>query len=192
MTAFKFPASRLSGGLRIAIGVAFIAIFGSTVRVAYSHGATPLKIAESIEIAAKPEVVWSVVCDFAKISDWNPMVARSVAASDERQGKERLITLKNGGQITDALIEYDGSKMTYSYRRVDDDLQAFPVSFYSATITLSPTSAGTKVQWTGGYYRGDTSNEPPENLNDDAAKKAMTDFFEAGLNNLMKLAESKS
>jgi mxaD protein len=193
MMAFKVSNIRLSGGPGLAIGIALMATLTClTARVAHSHGATPLKIAEKIEIAAKPEVVWSVVGDFAKIADWNPMVAKSAPASDDRQGKERVITLKNGGQITDALTEHDDSKMTYSYRRVDDDVQVFPVSFYSGTIKLSPTATGTQVEWTGGYYRADTSNDPPENLNDDVAKKAMTDFFEAGLNNLKKLAEKKS
>jgi mxaD protein len=193
MWASKGLRTRLSGGLPGVIDVALAATFiGLAIGTARSHGATPLKIAERIEIAAKPAVVWSIVGEFAKISDWNPMVAQSAAASDERQGKERLITLKNGGKITDALTEYDGSKMTYSYRRVDDDVQVFPVSFYSATIKLSPTPTGTEVEWTGGFYRGDASNEPPANLDDDVAKKAMTDFFEAGLNNLKKLAEEKS
>jgi mxaD protein len=174
------------------IALALLTMTGWTVEAVHPHGATPLKIAEKIEIAAQPELVWSIVGDFTKISDWNPMVAQSVAASDERQGKERVITLRSGGQIIDAMTEYDGSKMSYSYRRVDDDVQVFPVSFYSATIKLSPTTAGTEVQWTGGFYRGDASNEPPPNLDDDVARKTMTDFFEAGLNNLKKLAEQKS
>jgi mxaD protein len=193
MMTFRFSSIRLSRDSRIAVGVALMTAFtGLTARVAYPHGAAPIKIAEKIEIAAKPEVVWSIVGDFAKISAWNPMVTTSMAASDERQGKERVITLKSGGQITDALTDYDEGKMTYSYRRVDDDVQVFPVSFYSGTIKLSPSVTGTQVEWTGGYYRADTSNDPPENLNDDVAKKAMTDFFETGLNNLKTLAERKS
>jgi mxaD protein len=158
---------------------------------ALAHGASPRKIDEKIEIAAKPEAVWALIQDFAKISTWNPLVASSSAMTDELQGKERLITLKSGGKLTDALTDYEADKLTYSYRRVDDDVQAFPVSFYSATISLSPTAAGTEVEWIGRFYRGDTSNEPPDNLNDDAATKAMTDFFTAGLNKLKTLAEKQ-
>jgi len=184
--------ARFSGNTRTGICLTVTAALTSlAVASALSHGATPLKIAERIEITAKPESVWTLVGDFAQISAWNPLVARSMAAFDERQGKERLITLTTGGKITDALTEYDAGKMTYSYRRVDDDVRAFPVSFYSATIKLSPTATGTEVEWTGGFYRGDTSNEPPDNLNDAVATKAMTDFFEAGLTNLKKLAEKK-
>jgi mxaD protein len=185
----KVHGGRLFGS-RPLIGFVLTALFiGLTCSMLWAHGATPIKIEEKIEIHAKPEALWQIIGGFAQISAWNPSVTSSVAASDDRQGQERVMTLKSGGKMTDALTEYDAGKMTYSYRRVDDDVQIFPVSFYSATISLSPTATGTEVDWVGKFYRGDTSNEPPENLNDEVATKAMTDFFEAGLNNLKKLAE---
>lgn len=177
--------------VRVVILLGVSLVLANLAVSALAHGASPRKIDEKIEIAAKPEAVWALIEDFAKISTWNPLVANSVAESDELQGKERLITLKSGGKITDALTDYDASKMTYSYRRVDDDVQVFPVSFYSATISVSPTAAGSEVEWIGRFYRGDTSNDPPDNLNDDAATKAMSDFFLAGLNKLKTLAEKK-
>ena len=173
-------ATRLPAGVRTSVNLiltaASLALASSAAR---THGPTPIKIVERIEIAAKPQAVWAIVGDFVKISAWDPAVAASEGAFDERQGKERILTLKGGGKITDALTEYDGERMTYSYRRVDDDVQVFPVFFYSATIKLLPTGAGTEIKWTGQFYRGDTSNDPPENLNDDAARKAMSEFFEA-------------
>jgi mxaD protein len=80
--------------------------------------------------------------------------------------------------------------MSYSYRRVDENFLALPVSSYTATISVEPAKDGkTTVEWIGHFYRGDTGNEPPPNLNDGAAEKAMTTFFVADLNNLKKLAE---
>ncbi len=137
------------------------------------------------------EVVWGLIGDFAKISAWNPAVTSSVAASDPDQGQERILTLAKGGKITDAQTDYDAKQMTYSYRRVDDDVKVFPVSFYSATITVTPTATGSEVDWIGRFYRGDTSNEPPPGLDDPDAVKAMTDFFDTGLKNLKTLAEKK-
>jgi mxaD protein len=190
--ASKDCGDQLHCRVRTGIGLGLVLILtGLAAPPALAHGASPRKIDEKIEIAAKPEVVWALLAAFAQISAWDPLVASSTAASDPTQGKERLITLKSGGKLTDALTDYDASKMTYSYRRVDDDVNAFPLSFYSATISLSPTTTGTEVEWIGRFYRGDTSNEPPPNLTDEAATKAMTDFFEAGLNNLKKLAEKK-
>jgi mxaD protein len=47
------------------------------------------------------------------------------------------------------------------------------------------------VKWYGRLYRGDTSNEPPENLNDDAARAAMASFLRDGLQGLKKKVEGK-
>jgi mxaD protein len=161
------------------------------VSSAMAHGASPKKIEEKIDIAAKPDAVWALIADFAKISTWNPAVESSIAISDPDQGTERVLTLKGGGKVTDAQTEYDAAKMTYSYRRVDDDVKVFPVSFYSATITVTPTATGSEVDWIGRFYRGDTGNEPPPGLNDSDAIQAMTDFFQTGLKGLKTLAEKK-
>ncbi len=157
-----------------------------------AHGPTPHKIDETVVIAAKPEVVWALIADFPALSKWHPSVSESVPQEDPVQGKLRVLTLKSGAKIVDGLTEYDAAKMTYSYRRVDDDVKALPVSSYTATITVEPGVNGvSKVEWIGRYYRGDTGNEPPEELNDEAAEKAMTEFFLTGLQNLKTLAEHK-
>lgn len=159
---------------------------------AAAHGPTPHKIDENITIAAKPAVVWALIADFFALSTWHPLVSGSVPQEDPVQGKLRMLTLKSGGKIVDGLTEYDPAKMTYSYRRVDEDVKTMPVSSYTATITVEPAANGeSKVEWIGRYYRGDTGNEPPEEPNDEAAKKAMTDFFQTGLHNLKALAEHK-
>jgi mxaD protein len=184
--------ARASAGLEL--GIKFCVAVGITIAIsssAMAHGAAPKKIEEKIDIAAKPEAVWAIISDFSKISAWNPAIASSAASSDSEQGKERVLTLKNGGKITDAQTDYDAEKMTYSYRRVDDDVKVFPVSFYSATITVTPTATGSEVDWIGRFYRGDTSNEPPPGLDDADATQAMTDFFETGLKGLKALAEKK-
>lgn len=159
---------------------------------ARAHGPTPHKIEETMMIAAKPEAVWALIADFPALSTWHPEVVESALQEDPVQGKLRVLTLKRGGKIIDGLTEYDPARMTYSYRRVDDDVKALPVSSYTATITVEPAAGGdSKVEWIGRYYRGDTGNDPPEELNDEAAEKAMTDFFQTGLHNLKTLAEHK-
>jgi hypothetical protein len=37
------------------------------------------------------------------------------------------------------------------------------------------------VQWDGAFYRGYPNNDPPPDLNDDAAIKAVTGLYQAGL-----------
>jgi mxaD protein len=51
---------------------------------------------------------------------------------------------------------------------------------------------GSEVEWLGRFYRADTNNEPPENLNDAAAVKAMQEFMKAGLEGLKAKAGAKS
>lgn len=163
-----------------------------SVQLGLAHGAAPKKIEESIQIAAPPDKVWNLIKDFAGISSWDPKIKSSVAKQGEDDVKERVMKLDSGGEVTDALTDYEADKMTYSYRRVDSDVKALPASFYSATMTVSPgKNGGSEVSWIGRYYRGDTSNEPPPELTDEAAAKALGDIFQAGLNNLKTLAEKK-
>lgn len=56
---------------------------------------------------------------------------------------------------------------------------------------ISPAGGGSEVEWIGRFYRGNTSNLPPENLNDEAATKAMTVFFREALDGLKKKLEGK-
>ncbi len=120
---------------------------------------------------------------------WHPQVAACVADKGNAADSQRQVTLTNGGGLVDSMDFYDAANMTYTYRLMSQDVQHFPVSFYSATLTVKAAGSGSHVEWTGNFYRGDTQNEPPENLNDEAGEKAMRDFFQSGLNGLKQAAE---
>ena len=91
--------------------------------------------------------------------------------------------------IEESLDEYKADGRTYSYRMGEPDLKALPVSSYSATITVSPDGAGSKVSWQGRFYRGDTGNEPEEALSDEAGRTAMNRYFSNGLKGLKAAVE---
>ncbi len=40
------------------------------------------------------------------------------------------------------------------------------------------------IEWKGAFYRGYPNNDPPENLNDEAAIAAVTAVYKAGLDAL--------
>lgn len=105
-------------------------------------------------------------------------------------GSEREITLK-GGVLKEGLDEYDPAAFKLSYRMSDPNLDAMPASSYSVTLSVKPIAGGSEVSWYGRLYRGDTSNEPPENLNDDAARTSMSEFLHNGLQGLKKKVEGK-
>jgi mxaD protein len=157
-----------------------------------AHGPTPQKVDETITIAAPPEAVWNLVKDFAAISAWHPDVASSAGRGGNEAGGERDVVLKSGGQLTDSLDEYEANDMTYSYRLAKENIDAIPVSFYSATLQVKPgANGGSEVEWLGRFYRADTGNEPPPEKNDEAAIAAMSKFFHDGLEGLKQKAENK-
>jgi mxaD protein len=168
--------------------VALIAALVATHALA--HGPTPIKVNETIFIAAKPEAVWAVAGKFGGIGAWHPDVKSVKATGGEANGAEREITLQ-GGTLKESLDEYVPGEFKLSYRMSDPNLDAMPVSSYSVTMTIKPTSGGSEVSWHGRLYRGDTGNEPPENLNDEAARTAMSKFLGDGLQGLKKAVEKK-
>jgi mxaD protein len=175
--------------LRLLLAITALA---ATAHSAVAHGPTPQKVDEKTTIAAKPDAVWAVVKDFGKFCEWNTVVTKCEADGGNAPGTAtRTLTLKTGGVIVEGLDDYNDADKTYAYRLSKENLEALPVSFYSATISVKPTGDGSEVQWNGRFYRGDTSNFPPDNLNDEAAVKAMTEFFQQGLAGLKAKVESK-
>jgi mxaD protein len=178
----------MTGLVRLFLAVTMLA---ATSLSASAHGPTPQKVEEKIAIAAKPDAVWAVLKDFGKFAEWNPGIAKIEAEGGNAAGATRKLTLKNGGVIVEGLDDYNEGEKLYAYRLSTENLEALPVSFYSATISVKPAGEGSEVEWIGRFYRGDTSNFPPDNLNDEAAVKAMTEFFKEGLAGLKAKAESK-
>lgn len=157
-----------------------------------AHGPTPQKVVESVEIARPVEKVWDKVKDFGAIGQWNPAVAKSEAQGDNLPGEKRTLTFPNGEQLVEELDFYDEKAYEYHYRLKDVNVKALPASSYSAVLKLTPAGQGTKVEWKSRLYRGDTSNFPPDELNDEAAVQAMQALFKAGLENLKRIVESEN
>jgi mxaD protein len=170
--------------------VSIIALFFSTHALA--HGPTPIKVEETITIAAPPAAVWAVAGKFDGMASWHPGVKGVKATGGDAAAAEREVTFQNGATLKEGLDEYSAAEFKYGYRMSDPNLDALPISSYSVTLKIEPAaSGGSEVKWYGRLYRGDTSNEPPENLNDDAARTAMSTFLREGLQGLKKRVEGK-
>lgn len=157
----------------------FLALLGVATNVS-AHGPTPQKVAETIEIAAPVDKVWQAVAEFGGIARWNSALTGSEGQSNQ-PGSKRTLTFSNGEQLVEELDTYDGANHEYSYRMSQPNVKAMPASSYSAVFKLTPSASGTQVEWKSRLYRGDTGNEPPENLSDEAAVSAMSVFFKKGL-----------
>ena len=155
---------------------------------AWAHGPTPQKVDETIDIKAAPKAVWAVAGDFAGISKWDSEVKAS-----QGDHKKRTLTMKNGEKIEEEVDEYDADRMTYTYRMLNPNPKALPASSYSATLAVTPGQNGSAhIEWKAHVYRADTENEPPEGMDDQAARESLTRFFKVGLEGIKAKAEGRS
>ncbi len=160
--------------------------------LALAHGPSRQKVVEKIEIDAPPAKVWAVVGNFGDMS-WLPGVAKTEGSGGNTPDQaKRKLTLSSGGEIDETLTKYDDAGMTLSYRIEKVDPKVLPVNNYSSTITVKPGEDGkTTVEWKGAFYRGFMNNDPPPELSDEAALKAVTGIYQAGLAALKAKAEGK-
>jgi hypothetical protein len=176
---------------RIALG--WLALSGLSLSLltanAEAHGPTRQKVTEEILIAAPPADAWALIGAYNGWSAWHPAVDSSSATQGNEVGSVRTLKLKGGGQLIEELEAYDAAAMTLKYRARDGG--ALPVTNYSSTILIKPSEGGCTVVWRGAFYRGFPNNDPPPELNDEAAIKAVTGVYQAGLANLKSLLEKK-
>lgn len=156
---------------------------------AFAHGPTRQKVTEKVTINAPADVVWARIRNFDALKDWHPAVAESPADKGNAEGSVRQLKLKDGGTLTETLEAYDDAKKRYSYRAKDGG--ALPVTNYTSTITVTAEGGGSVVEWRGAFYRGYPNNDPPPDRNDEAAVKAVTAVYQAGLANLKKIVEAR-
>jgi len=169
-----------------------VALFALVLpRAGWAQGPTPQNITETIHIDAPPGKVWATIRDFHDMS-WFPGVAKTTGAGgNEPDVAKRQLTLDSGATIDESLSEYDTGAMSYSYRIDNVDVKVLPVNNYSSTIIVLPAEAGkSTVEWRGAFYRGYPNNDPPPELNDAAALKAVGKVYRAGLENLKKKVET--
>ncbi|MBS0445426.1 MAG: SRPBCC family protein [Proteobacteria bacterium] len=156
---------------------------------ASAHGPTRQKVVEKITINAPPATCWAKIKNFDALKDWHPAVASSPADKGNAEGSVREVKLKDGGALTETLEGYDDAKMKYNYRLKDGS--ALPVTNYTSTILVTGEGNTCEVEWRGAFYRGYPNNDPPPDRNDEAAVKAVTAVYQAGLANLKKVVEGK-
>lgn len=148
-----------------------------------AHGPSPQRLEERITLNAEPGAVWALIGDFHQLAKWHPLVEGSDGDGGNETGATRELSL-SGGKLVERLDRHNDQAMRYGYRVLHENVQALPVSFYSATLSLRAADKGTEVLWRGMFYRADTSNYPAEGMTDEAGRAALAGFFRAGLDSL--------
>ncbi|MCP3470094.1 SRPBCC family protein [Bradyrhizobium sp. CCGUVB1N3] len=172
--------------------VAALAVGTTALTAAWAHGPTRQKVRESIEINAPQAKVWAAIGNFQDMS-WLAGVTKTEGEKGNEIGATRRLTLTGGATVDEELYKYEPDMMSYSYRITTVDVKVLPVTNYSSTLTVSPAPEGkTKLEWAGAFYRGFPNNDPPPELSDEAAVKAVSGLYKGGLEALKKKIESGS
>jgi len=156
---------------------------------AAAHGPTRQKVTANITINAPADKVWALIAKFQDMS-WHPAVAKTAGSGGNDVGAKRTLTLQSGGAIEEELTKYSAAKRAYSYEIKAVDVKVLPVNNYSATLSVTDEGGKTVVEWRGAFYRGFMNNDPPPELSDEAAVKAVEGIFNSGLVALKKKAEA--
>lgn len=193
MIPARFRATSVSASTLIAV-LATVLAFGAAHAIAIANGLARQKVTETIRVDAPPEIVWSLVGSFGSAHVWLPMVIDTESQGGNEAGAQRILTLDADTKIYEKLNRYNGDAMSYTYRIPDDthDVGILPVNEYSSTISVKADGTGSLVTWKGAFYRGYPNNDPPDELNDEAAVRAVTALYRAGLSNLKTVIESRT
>lgn len=158
--------------------------------VAGAHGPSRLKTEQTVVLDATPAEVWEVIGRFDDMS-WHPLVAATAmvpegAPADVADESTRQLTLAAEGAptITEELMAINPDKMSYKYMITEVDTAVLPVTNYSSTLQVTDADGKAEVLWKSGFYRGFPNNDPPAELNDDAAMAAVDGMYQAGLDAL--------
>jgi hypothetical protein len=159
-------------------------VLALTPGLAQAHGPTRQKASETVEINAPAAKVWEAIGNFQDMS-WHPVVVKTEGSGGNEKDAKRTLTLKGDGVIKETLNKHDPEGMTYSYKIDEVDVKVLPVNNYTSTITVKDAGDGkSSVVWRGAFYRGFMNNDPPPELNDEAAVKAVSGVYRAGLDAL--------
>lgn len=162
-----------------ALGLGTGAGLGLIAGPAQAHGPSRQKTQAEITLNADPDTVWAAIGNFGDMS-WHPAVTATTAPDQPAIGALRQLTLTNGAVIEEELTKFDAAKRSYSYRMTADNLDALPVNNYSAALTVKDAGGKALVEWRGAFYRGYPNNDPPPELNDEAAMAAVNALYAAG------------
>ena len=160
--------------------------------LAFAHGPSRQKVVEEIEINASPDKVWSIISDFCSIQDWHPGIKSCTADNGSKIESVRTIELENGEKIKEKLFKLDvGNKRIQYAMQLEKGrvIPGLPIATHGATMSVSESGSGSKVQWKGAFYRSFPGQQPPPDQTDQACIEAVTKLYKTGLEGIKAAAE---
>ncbi len=146
---------------------------------ALAHWPVRLKTEQSVTLDTPVDEVWSVIGNFDDMS-WFPGVV-SIDATGTGKGATRVRTMEDGQTMHEELLKRQPEKYAISTLFLDTNLDMVKATNYASHITLKDADGKTLLTWKGAFYRGFPQNEPPEDLNDDAAVASVEALHQTGI-----------
>ena len=179
---------------KISLLAFFLLLFSA---VASAHGPVRGKMTATVDIEAPAAEVREIIKNFDDMS-WHPGIKSTDGTGGNEKGATRVLTLADGGTITEFLKKYDAAKMSYTYKITDmsvvktiqhsgqdEDVPVLAVDNYQGKLTVKKKGNASVVIWIATYYRGYMNNNPPVELNEETADEQVTAVLKAGLTNLL-------
>ena len=126
-------------------------------------------VSESVELAAAPDDVWSLIGQFG--GTWHPGLAR-VRLTGTGIGQLRTIEMLDGQTIIERLEAIDDAKRVFCYANV----AGMPVSHYAGELKVQAKGRGCIVEWRAQFLAS--------NRSDRATKSLVSTLFNTGLASL--------
>lgn len=168
---------------------AAVAAIGALTAGAMACGPTRNKHVTTIEIEAAASKVWGIVGNYGDFG-WTGRIARTEASGGLVPDiARRKLVFRSGAQFADQLSVYDAEQMTIAFMTDVEDVREMPVHNYASRITVRDEGGHSLVEWRGAFVRGYPNNDPPSELSDGAALKAVSEFQQAALEALKRRVE---
>jgi hypothetical protein len=158
--------------------------------LAMAHGPSRKKEIATLEVDAPAEKAWAILSNYADMS-WHPDIAKTEMTGEIKPDvAKRVLTFKNGAIVEDGLLRYEPEQKLISFMTTKVDLKTLPVDGFKSQFEVKEEGGKTVITWLAAFYRGYPNNDPPPELSDEAAIKAVTAFQKRGLDALKAKLEA--
>lgn len=123
---------------------------------------------KTVQFNASAQKVWDVVQSFSDIANWLPPV-QTCESTGDGVGSVRTLTLPDGGKVVEHLDAHDAAGRTYTYTIQESP---FPMSSYTATMTVKDAGAGSEVVWACEFE--------PSGASEDDVRGILAGVYDAG------------
>jgi mxaD protein len=141
-------------------------------------------VKKTLSLPGSPAATWAVIADYCAIQKWHPAIATCeiIKGTANQLGAVRLLTLQDGGKVSEELVGYDAKKRSYTYKILESPL---PISGYTATIAVGPGSSGGSVIDWHSTFDAAPGTDPA------AARATIEGIYDAGLARLKEMGAAK-